>query len=553
MYRVTNPRYRPRSASSQAYHVWPARLIGLVVFVGGCQVLLHSLLARFPTEIRLAGSILPFGTLQWHRPATLLLGFLLVYLSAHLYRRRRAAWYVATAAMTLLLALHVHHWRLALAPALLLGLLVMFRSDFTVRSEPKSIVRGLLLAAGILAVAVVVGAVGFELLDRRDFGADFGLAESLVRTLRQFSLVGNQDLTPLTRHASWFLEGLSVMGIFAEILAALSFFRPVAFRVTTLPRERQRAATILGEFGRSSYDHFKIGSDKSFFFSASGRSFIAYRTVSNVALALGDPVGPEEESEGTISGFVALCRENGWTAAFLMPEVTLAYQRLGLSVVKIGEEAVIDLDRFLAQTVNKKYFRYVRRRLEGEGYVVTRLLPPHSAELLREIREVSDEWLSLPRRREFGFCQGSFDQDTLATTPLFALRGSAGRMVAFASQVPSYRPGEANFDLMRRRPDSHWAAMDYLFQEMLGTLREEGYATFNMGMAPFAGLAEGSPSSWTEKGIRELAERVSWLSSLKGLHQYKSKFEPRWEERYLVYDGGPISLPRIGLAVARAM
>ena len=155
MYRVTNPRYRPRSASSQAYHVWPARLIGLVVFVGGCQVLLHSLLARFPTEIRLAGSILPFGTLQWHRPATLLLGFLLVYLSAHLYRRRRAAWYVATAAMTLLLALHVHHWRLALAPALLLGLLVMFRSDFTVRSEPKSIVRGLLLAAGILALARV--------------------------------------------------------------------------------------------------------------------------------------------------------------------------------------------------------------------------------------------------------------------------------------------------------------------------------------------------------------------------------------------------------------
>ncbi len=34
---------------------------------------------------------------------------------------------------------------------------------------------------------------------------------------------------------------------------------------------------------------------------------------------------------------------------------------------------------------------------------------------------------------------------------------------------------------------------------------------------------------------------------------YKSKFEPTWEDRFLVYDGGPVSLPKIGLAMARAM
>ncbi len=224
--------------------VWPVRVIGLVVFVAGCQVLFHSLLARFPSEVRFADSVLPFGTLHWHRLATIVIGFLLVYLSVHLYRRRRAAWYVATAAMTLLLALHMGQWHLVIGPAVLLGLLLLFRSHFTVRSEPRSVLRGLLMAMVILVIAVIVGTVGFELLDRRDFGADFGLAESLVRTLRQFALVGNQDLIPLTRHARWFTEGLTVLGAFAEILAALSFFRPVAFRVATLPRERQRAGNI---------------------------------------------------------------------------------------------------------------------------------------------------------------------------------------------------------------------------------------------------------------------------------------------------------------------
>ena len=529
------------------------RLISLVVFVAGCQVLFHSLLARLPSEVRFADSVLPFNTLHWHRLATIVIGFLLVYLSVHLYKRRRAAWYVATAAMTLLLALHMGRWHLAVGPAVLLGLLLLCRSHFSVRSEPRSILRGLLLALGILVIAVIVGTVGFELLDRRDFGADFGLAESLVRTLRQFALIGNPDLTPLTRHARWFTEALTILGAFAEILAALSFFRPVAFRMATLPRERQRAGNIVAQFGRSPYDHFKIGQDKSFFFSGNGRSFIAYRTVSNVALALGDPVGPEEELGNTIAGFVNLCRRNGWTAAFLMPEIPAVYRKHGLSVVKIGEEAVIDLDRFLAQTARGKYFRYVRRKLESEGYVVTRHLPPHDRTLLAEVEEVSNEWLSIPGRREFGFCQGSFDRDTLAAAPLFALRNSTKSMAAFASQVPSYRPGEANFDLMRRRPGTHWAGMDHLFQEMLRSLRDEGYATFNMGMAPFAGLASSPEASWTEKGMRELAEHVRWLASLQGLRRYKSKFEPTWEDRFLVYDGGPVSLPKIGLAMARAM
>ena len=93
------------------------------------------------------------------------------------------------------------------------------------------------------------------------------------------------------------------------------FFRPVGNPREASPQERERAQQLLSEFGDSSYGHFQTTPDKSFFFSASGRSFVAYRVVYHVALALADPVGPAEETREAAGAFVTYARNNGWTAA----------------------------------------------------------------------------------------------------------------------------------------------------------------------------------------------------------------------------------------------
>src|SRR5690606_36189307 len=89
---------------------------------------------------------------------------------------------------------HEQTWYTAFVPAVVAVLLVATRKRFTVRSEPESMARGLRMMALSLGVALIYGTLGFYLLDRRDFGLDFTLIDSLVRTLREFTLIGNGDL-----------------------------------------------------------------------------------------------------------------------------------------------------------------------------------------------------------------------------------------------------------------------------------------------------------------------------------------------------------------------
>ena len=159
-----------------------------------------------------------------------------------------------------------HHVYLAFGSVVMLALLVAAHGRFTVRSDPRGVVRGLVLMVITLAVAILWGTVTFYLLDHRDFGREFGFGEALVRTLRQFVFIGNTDLVPLNPSARWFLRILSILGVTAAVLALFSVFRPVAFRLATLPQEQRRAQNLVAEYGASTYDYFKVWPDKSLYF-----------------------------------------------------------------------------------------------------------------------------------------------------------------------------------------------------------------------------------------------------------------------------------------------
>ena len=67
-------------------------------------------------------------------------------------------------------------------------------------------------------------------------------------------------------------------------------------------------------------------------------------------------------------------------------------------------------------------------------------------------------------------------------------------------------------------------------------------------MVPFVEVGTGEGDPILERGIHMLVERMERFFSYRGLRNYKEKFHPIWEPRYLVYQS-PVTLPQVILAI----
>jgi phosphatidylglycerol lysyltransferase len=155
-------------------------------------------------------------------------------------------------------------------------------------------------------------------------------------------------------------------------------------------------------------------------------------------------------------------------------------------------------------------------------------------------------------RQEWRFVAGSFNRQYLQIGPLFVARDRSGQAMAFANQIPSYIAGLATIDLMRYRQDAPGGIMDFMFTSMMLQLDAMGYTKFNLGLAPFSGL-DGEVSQPEEKFLNLIYRSNQKIISLRGLRQFKSKFEPVWEPKYVAYKGGTARLPSTAYALFAIM
>jgi phosphatidylglycerol lysyltransferase len=406
-----------------------------------------------------------------------------------------------------------------------------------------------LLLFSVLAVSY--GVTGFCLIDERHFGANFRIGDAIASTLRFLSLSGDPGLLPLTQYGHWFLDSLYGITFTACIYLGFALFRPVLYRFRNLPRERATASEIVQQYARTPLDLFKLWPDKSYFFSPSGRSVIAYRVASSTAIALGDPVGPVGEIEVTARKFMEMCRENGWAVAFYqtLPDFLPIYLRLGMKKLKVGDDAMVDLLDFSLQGKSKRELRSKYRQFEAMGIHTREFQPPVPDAIITQLKAVSDQWLQIPGRRERGFTLGQFDPDYLRSKPVLVVLDGAGTVLAFINLI-SVNGSEITGDLMRRRTDAPNGIMDYLFIKLFLYARERGYARVSLGMAPMTGFEEREEATWEERAIHGIFRKLDFLFSFRGLHHYKAKFATSWEPRYLVYRS-VMELPRAAFGLRR--
>ncbi len=244
----------------------------------------------------------------------------------------------------------------------------------------------------------------------------------------------------------------------------------------------------------------------------------------------------------------------GWRPVFVSVsnELLPAYKRLHLKRIKIGEEAIVNLNHFLTETIKKKDYRRVIKKFDDLGFQAIFSNPPQDQNLVNSLFEINKSWLTLEGRREMSFALGKFETNYIAQSPIFYIKDPEGKIIAFVNEIPAYQKGMANIDLMRHAKVIPNGMMDYLFAKYFMNLRERGFEKFNLGLAPLAGYSP-QKGSYGEQLVYRLINYLDRFFSFSGLRSYKQKFDPVWQSSYLVYQGSPVSLVPIALAIQKAM
>jgi phosphatidylglycerol lysyltransferase len=285
--------------------------------------------------------------------------------------------------------------------------------------------------------------------------------------------------------------------------------------------------------------------DKALLFDADRTAFIMYAVRGRTWVAMGDPVGPEDRLDEVIRRFLERCDDFGGVPVFY--EVGKAhmhrYADCGLTFVKLGEQAMVDLTAFTLEGGQASKYRQVVRRLEKDGGTFRVVAAPAVPAMMDQLRAVSDDWLAAKATAEKGFSLGFFDEGYVSRFPVAVIEVS-GRVQAFANIWSGPRQVELSVDLMRYHRDAPRSVMEALFVHVMKWGHEQGYRRFALGMAPLSGVETSPVSSLWNSLAAFVYEHGESVYSFQGLRAYKEKFNPVWEPHYLAYPGG-LRLPRI--------
>lgn len=309
---------------------------------------------------------------------------------------------------------------------------------------------------------------------------------------------------------------------------------PVPDAVRTLVAQSSNTDTTIALLGDK---HFLVAEDES--------AFLMYGVMGGSCISMCDPVGDPDQGAALAWQFREMADQGGYRTAFysIGTDYLPIYLDMGLSVLKMGEVARVDLSTFSLDGPKQKDFRYARRRAGKDGLEFEIVARADVPAILPELKEVSDAWLAIKSGNEKQFAVANFNDDYMRCFDCGIVR-SEGRIVAFANILASADKEEMSIDLMRYRPKVSNILMDFLFAELLLNAQQQEYRWFNLGAAPLAGLADHPlATSWNRIGTM-IYRRGEDFYHFEGLRSFKEKFSPVWTPHYLACTGG-LSVPHV--------
>jgi lysyl-tRNA synthetase class 2 len=472
----------------------------------------------------------------------------LIVTAFYLYRRRRGALNVAVA---LLLALGVLNlvkgldfeeslWSFAAA-----GLLWSGRGAFHVRHDPVGLRSALLRVPAVILGTAVLIVASCALAAPND--ASFGqiLRASGDAVIWQPGPVAFHDdvgRLPLA---------ISLLALGALLTIAYLVFRPLAAPRSLPDADARRVArSLVRRYGTDTLAFFKLRHDKQYLFDETGSAFLAYRIENGVLLVSGDPVGPPAALPGLVSEAVAYAERRGLkvAASGVSEDLVPLWRQAGMHALYIGDEAIVETARFSLEGRAIRKVRQSVARLEKGGYSAELAELSQLDELsLCELEKVTERWLAGACERGFAMSMDSLRTERDAGGVVLLARDADGRIRGFLHLVPSYGRPAMSLSSMRRDRETPNGLMEFLVVRAIEALRERGVEEISLNFAAFARLMHG-PHGPFERLVGRLVALGNPFFQIESLYRFNAKFFPRWEPRYLLYEGA-LGLPRAGLAV----
>ncbi|MEI7865917.1 MAG: phosphatidylglycerol lysyltransferase domain-containing protein [Chthoniobacterales bacterium] len=529
------------------------QVLATAVAVCGLINIAQGLLPKEPGVLEWMAQFLPFSVSQHSRVLLLGGGVFQLLLSRGLLRGKHAALLLALGLLTVIPLLHLgsaFDWHHAVSQLFVAAALLYWRKEFQAQSDGPSLRWAILIGVLLLVALVLFGVVTFQA---------FGLQISGTRTLgRELQTIGEliflqstDTLIPTGLQAGEAFRTISDAGLFFGLIVAFLFLRPIMPRRAHGMREEQRACAIIAVHGVDPLDEFALLSDKRHFFSEDGSSFIAYALWRNIAVTLGDPVGPRHNIPKVIVEFIAFCFRQDWDPVFyeIRPDFLDVYREAGFRRFKIAEDARLDIPTFSFAGQKFQKLRTAHSKALRSGWTVS-LTPGTglSSRTQTQIRAISDDWLSSRHRIEMRFDLGSMDAASLNAAEFSILHDEEGNALAFASWLPYAQGKGRSLDMIRHRPTDR-RVIDPLMVGCLLDYKKRGLDEISLGNAPLANIEQRDIDSFEEKAVRILYERFDHYYGYRSLFDFKNKFQPRWEGRYLAYNGFGNLLPAIAAIV----
>jgi phosphatidylglycerol lysyltransferase len=512
----------------------------ILIFILGIVNIISVLTPALPERLTLLKDYMLVDFVSFSNSFVLIAGLFLLVTAAFMLRGLRTAWWFAVFLSVISVLGHITKgidYEEASIGILIIGSLVATRKEYHVKTNPHLGTVGLQTALLSMAAVIVYGVVGFYFLDRKHFQIDFNILQSFKYTIQNYFLIGSADLIPRDNFARVFIYLIKISGFLSISFLIYSLVRPFVVKITPEDEEKERAESIIRQFGNSSLDYFKTYSDKFIFAPAGINAFISYRVSRNFAVVLENPVSENvDEMKKCIISFGDYAYENGLRDIYYrVPKDSLpVYSELSKKSLFIGQEGVVDLNTFSLEGGEKKSIRNALNKIREQGYTTHVNMPPLRDGLIQKLRAVSDDWLKHTDREEIVFSQGMFIEKEIKQQTVITVENSEDKIIAFLNIIPDYVKDEGTYDLLRKTVDAPNGIMDFILVELFKYFKSAGIKYVNLGFAPLSGLDD--PHNFTEKSMKFAYEKIRSFSQYKGQRDYKDKFNPVWSDKYLCYN-----------------